>query len=80
MFIKNWEATPVKNTKKVKMICSNCNNETEHEVFAEPFGPSIGFIFAKKPWLSFKHYYLVCPICKNGTKKLTKEQMNALKI
>ena len=80
MFLKDYEPTPVKNTKTVTMICNNCNNESEHGVFEEPKGLIIGFPLAKKPWLSMKNYYLLCPICKKGGKKINKEQVKSLKI
>ena len=79
MFLKDWQLTPVKNTKKVELICNNCGNKTKHEVFREPYGPAVGVVFAKKPWLSLNHYWLVCPICRNKTKQIKKEQLNALK-
>lgn len=79
MFIKDWQATPLKNTKKIVMVCSRCNNKTKHEVYVEPVGLGVGFIFAKKPIASFKKYHLVCPICGNPTKTITKEELKVLK-
>ncbi|HED38014.1 MAG TPA: hypothetical protein ENI76_07205 [Ignavibacteria bacterium] len=79
MFIKNWEATSVENTKKVKMICGNCGNETEHHICEVP-GFGVGLIFMKKPILATKKYYFVCPICNSATKQITKEQVKAHKL
>lgn len=79
MFLKDYELFFVKNTKTVKMICDNCGNDSEHQVFEEPKGIVVGFPLAKKPWLAMKNYYLLCPICKKGGKKINKDQVNALK-
>ena len=79
MFIKNWEATPIENTKKVEMTCSNCGNETEHQIYEVP-GFGVGLIFMKKPLLATKKYYFVCPTCNNATKQITKEQVNVHKL
>lgn len=79
MFIKNWEATPVENTKKVPMNCAQCNNFSEHEVYEAPqFG--VGILFMKKPLLAIKKYYLVCPTCHNPAKELSGEQARAYKL
>ena len=80
MFIKNWQPMPVKNTKKIKMTCNHCGNDSEHAIHEAPYGVCIGVVFAKKPLLSLKKYYFVCPICNNGTKEISKEQVKAHKI
>lgn len=80
MFIKNYQATLVKKTKTFELICSNCKNKTKHQIYEAYRGPQIGFIFLKKPLLSLKKYYLVCPTCGNATKEITKEQVKANKI
>lgn len=80
MFAKEWPATLVENTRTKKIICENCNNETEHEVLEQPYGPCVGAFWAKKPLLSLKYYYLVCPICSTIAENLTKEQMIRMKI
>ena len=81
MFIKTQSTIiPIKNTTKLKMVCTNCNNDVEHEIFEEPYGFCVGIVFLKRPLLSLRRYWFVCPICKNGTKQLTKEQVNAYKI
>lgn len=80
MYFKDYEAFRVEDTKTVKMVCSNCGNESEHEACAEPVGITFGLPFAKKPWLSsHKRYYLICPICKNATKQIKKDEVLALK-
>lgn len=80
MFIKNWGISPVANTSKLNILCDNCNNEAENEIFEEPYGINVGLIFMKKPLLSLKRYWFVCPVCKSGTKQLTKEQVKAYKV
>lgn len=79
MFFVNWDETPIKNTKKVEMTCSNCGNDVEHEIFEVPTA-GIGLIFFKKPLLALKKYYLVCPKCHNATKEINKEQVKAHKL
>ena len=79
MFIKNWEATLVENTKKVKMTCDNCGKEDEQRIYEVP-GIGFGLIFLKKPLLATKKYYFICPICNNITKQITKEQVGAHKL
>lgn len=80
MFIKNYQPIPIKNTKFVELVCSNCNNRTQHRIHEAYYGPQIGLIFLKKPLLSLKKYYLICPICRNATKEISKEQVKANKI
>ena len=79
MFIKDYKANPVKGTKKVKIDCPNCDNEAEHQVYEDYYGPQIGIIFMKKPLISKKRYFLVCPICGNVNKQISKEQVKSLK-
>lgn len=79
MFFNVWEISPVKNTKKVEMHCAKCNNTKENEIYEEPI-IGIGIPFMKKPLLAAKRFWLVCPVCHTGTKKITREQMNAHKV
>ena len=79
VFLKSWDTPVVDGTKTVSLVCTHCNNQTEHQVRVVYFGPSIGIVFMKTPLLSMKKYYLVCPTCANATQQLTKEQVNALK-
>lgn len=79
VFIKNWDSPVVEGTKTVSLVCTHCGNQTEHQVrVAHHFG--VGVIFMKTPLLSYKKYYLVCPICTNATRQLTKEEVGALKV
>jgi len=80
MFIKKYQPLLIKNTKTVELTCSHCGNKTKHQIHEVYYGPQVGIIFLKKPLLSLKKYYLVCPICSNATKELTKEQVKAHKI
>ena len=79
MFIKNWKAEPIEGTKEVKMVCSKCGNESNHQIY-EAYGFGVGIIFMRKPLLAMKKYYFVCPICFNPTKQISKEQVNAHRI
>ncbi len=80
MFIKNWKAQVVENTKTIKKHCDICDNESEHSICVEYYGPSVGLIFMSKPLLSMKRYWLVCSICKQGNQEISKEQVEAYKI
>lgn len=80
MFIKSYKASPIKNTKTVELVCSNCKNKTKHQIYEVYYGPQMGLIFLKKPLLSLKKYCLVCPTCGNLTKEISKEQVKANKI
>lgn len=80
MFIKTYNPMPVKNTKSVELVCSNCGNKTKHQIHEAYYGPQVGFIFLKKPLLSLKKYFLICPVCGNATKEITKAQVKANKI
>ena len=79
MYFRSNYNNPVDNTKTVKLQCRRCNNEAENQVYEEYYGPRIGLIFLKKPLLSLRRYFLVCPICHTPAKEITKEQMQALK-
>lgn len=79
MFIKTYQPALIKNTKKVELLCSNCGNKTKHQIHEVYYGPQVGFVFLKKPLLSLKKYFLMCPICNNATKQITKAQVNANK-
>lgn len=79
MFIKEYSDSILKNTRTIKIKCLNCNNESEH-VICIHHKMGVGFIFLKDPILSLKKYYLVCPICSNISKELTKEQVDSYRI
>ena len=79
MFFKNYETTIVKNTKTVNMHCNICDNDSDHIICAEHV-VGMGLIFLKNPVLSVKRYWFVCPVCKQGNKKISKDQMKAYKI
>lgn len=79
MFIKNWGASVVENTRKVQKHCGICDNDSEHSICVEYYGPSMGLIFMSKPLLSMKRYWLVCPICKQGNQEISREQISAYK-
>jgi len=79
MFIKNWEVQIIENTKTVQKYCNICDNDSEHVICVEYYGPSVGLIFLSKPLLSMKRYWLVCPICKQGDQEISKDQVEAYK-
>lgn len=79
MFIKTYNANPVKDIEPIKMNCPNCNNKSDHQVYENYYGPQIGIIFMKKPLLSKKQYLLVCTICESVNKQISKEQVESFK-
>lgn len=78
MFITNYEFFTIPKAETVEIKCSRCGNKTKHFAVKKPVGIGIGLPFAKRPLLSAYHYYLVCPICRNPTKKINKDQLDAL--
>ena len=79
MFIKNWKAQVVENTKTIQKHCALCDNDSEHVICVEYYGPSVGLIFMSKPLLSMKRYLLVCSICKQADQEISKDQVEAYK-
>ncbi len=77
VFIKNWGGWELEGFKGVELDCPKCHNKTEHAVCAFPVGVTVGLPFFKKPWWSLKKFVLVCPICQNLTKELTKQEAMA---
>lgn len=58
--------------------CGNCSNTITPVVYVRPFGPQIGLAFLKKPLISRKQYFLICPICSAIANELTKELAHKL--
>lgn len=60
--------------KEVALECPKCHNTTGHVVCAFPDGVCVGLPFLRKPWWSLKKFFLICPVCHNPTKQLTKSE------
>lgn len=70
-----------KECKKITLKCPKCRNTTLHYVVGILKGPSIGIIFLpQKYYLGPKQYGLMCPICNNITKIISKEKKEELKL
>lgn len=78
MFFQTFNGWELEGTKRQKMKCPNCSHETDHMVAVIPYGPQLGVIFSKKPLAGMRKYRLVCSVCENQTKELTKEQAYSL--
>ena len=78
MWFRSSNAWKVEGASTVTRMCPRCHNTNEHELYVEPFGPALQFIWMKKPLLSAKRYFLTCPVCQERGIRLTKEQVRAL--
>ncbi|MCB9805808.1 hypothetical protein H6775_01445 [Candidatus Nomurabacteria bacterium] len=74
MFIIQPEGEIVKGTKTLSKQCEHCGNVTDHFVWKQPYGFQVGTIFSRRKTLGMKKYYLVCPVCKQADRELTREQ------
>lgn len=72
---KNPGGKPLEGFKTVELTCPKCHNRSDHVPCAFPVGVAIGLPFY---YWSLKKRYLVCPICHNPTKELTKSEVTAL--
>jgi hypothetical protein len=79
MFIKKWDTPVVEGTKALNLVCANCHNHADHHARTFFVGPSIGIVFMKTPLLSMRRYGLVCSICGNLARELTRAEVDALK-
>ena len=80
MFIDKNGTWIEKNARKVELKCDNCGNTSQNQVVGVFESPHIGFVFLpKRMELGKKGYYLCCPICDNANKKISLEELNALK-
>lgn len=79
MFFVACNGWPQENSATESLRCQHCGNTTDHQVFVEPNGPQLSFIFLKKPLAGFKKYFLVCPTCGHQAKEITKEQAAAMR-
>jgi hypothetical protein len=78
MFLRQYNGWALENAATQSRKCLRCGNTTEHFVYVAPHGPQIGFIFASKPLLGARRYFLACPTCSNLTSEITREQAQTL--
>lgn len=70
-----------KNTREVIQTCSHCRNTVPHYVGGQLVGPALGFVFIPAKYnLGYKKYFLICSTCNFVYKKLTKAEVNNLKL
>jgi len=70
----------IDNAKTVTKKCLNCNNTGEHYAIGCFSGLHIGFIFQPTSTrLGPKKYFLVCPVCGQPSKELSKLELEHLK-
>lgn len=80
MIINNNPEYWYENCKRVKMYCSKCKNNSEHYVIGFLKSFYFGLIFVPNKYkIGKKGYGLMCPICHNVSKMISKEEMKALK-
>jgi len=78
MFITNWQPILIENSQSVTMTCPNCGNHAKHQVYKQAYGLAIAIPFMSQPLISNYNYFLLCSICNNPTKKISKEEMQSL--
>lgn len=81
MLFQNHNYWKESDCKTVLMQCPHCHNTTEHFVIGGLNGLSLGLIFLPQKYhIGKKQYALMCPICNNISKLITKYEKDALKI
>lgn len=80
MYISGRKGYPINSAKTKEILCTNCKNLSDHEVFAFPKGLQLKFIWMpQRMGVGLRDYFLKCPICDNLTEQLTLADVNELK-
>jgi len=79
MFLKQYSGWELEGAGTVSIRCPHCHNTSEHFVYVAPYGFQLGVIFAAKPLVGKRKYFLACPVCGWLTQEISKEQAYALR-
>lgn len=79
MFFRNYSGWRLEGTNTVEIRCTNCGNTSSHFIYVVPVGFQFGVIFASKPLVGNRKYFLTCPICGNLAKEISREQAEAMR-